>query len=39
VRSQTQWNQDTPWATWEVEQVALNVDVSARLGQFGGEAP
>jgi len=39
VRSQTQWKQDTPWATWEVEQVALNVDVSARLAQFGGDTP
>ena len=37
VRSQTQWNNDTPWATWEVEQVALNADVSARLAQFGGD--
>lgn len=37
VVSQTQWNDDPPWATWEVEQVALNVDVSARLAQFGGD--
>jgi hypothetical protein len=39
VRSQTQWKDDTPWATWEVEQVALNVDVSARFKQFGGDLP
>ncbi len=39
VRAQTQWNQDRPWATWEVEQVVLNVDVSARLARFGGDAP
>lgn len=39
VRSQTQWNEDTPWATWEVEQVVLNEDVSARLAQFGGDTP
>jgi len=37
VRSQTQWNDDTPWATWEVEQVIFNVDVSTRLAQFGGD--
>ncbi len=37
VRSQTQWNDNTPWATWEVEQVVLNVDVAARLAQFGGD--
>lgn len=39
VRSQTQWRDDAPWATWEVEQVVLNVDVSARLTQFGGDVP
>lgn len=39
VRAQTQWREDKPWATWEVEQVVLNVDVSARLAQFGGDAP
>jgi hypothetical protein len=37
VVSQTQWREDAPWATWEVEQVVLNVDVSARLAQFGGD--
>ncbi|MEO8391640.1 MAG: DUF6544 family protein [Chloroflexota bacterium] len=37
VRSQTQWNDDTPWATWEVEQIVFNVDVSARFKQFGGD--
>ncbi|MCS7070742.1 MAG: hypothetical protein NZM00_04500 [Anaerolinea sp.] len=36
IRSQTQWNDSTPWATWEVEQIALNVDVTPRLAQFGG---
>lgn len=39
VRSQTQWREDAPWATWEVEQVVLNVDVAARLAQFGGDTP
>lgn len=39
VRSQTQWKDDAPWANWEVEQVALNVDVTARLAQFGGDTP
>ncbi len=35
--SETWWNDDAPWATWEVEQVVYNVDVSARLAQFGGD--
>jgi hypothetical protein len=39
VRSQTQWRDDTPWATWDIENVALNVDVSTRLAQFGGDLP
>jgi hypothetical protein len=39
VRSQTQWNDAAPWATWEIEQVVLNADVSARIAQFGGDAP
>lgn len=38
VRSQTQWNENAPWATWEIEQVALNAAVAARLAQFGGDA-
>ncbi len=29
--------QFAPWATWEVEQVSLNVDVSVRFSQFGGD--
>jgi len=37
--SETWWNDDAPWATWEVEQVIYNVDVSARLAQFGGDVP
>jgi hypothetical protein len=37
VRSETQWNDDKPWATWVIEQVALNVDVAARFVQFGGD--
>ncbi len=36
VRVQTQWDDDTPWATWEIEQIALNVDVTARLARVGG---
>lgn len=39
VRSQTQWNDDAPWATWEVERIALNADTAARLAQFGGDVP
>lgn len=38
ARSQTQWKQDKPWATWEIEQVVLNVEVSSRLAQFGGDS-
>ena len=37
VLSNIQWNDDPPWATWEVEQVVYNVDVSKRLAQFGGD--
>jgi hypothetical protein len=37
VRSQTQWNDSPPWATWQIEQVALNVGVAARLAQFGND--
>ncbi|MBK9747627.1 MAG: hypothetical protein IPO91_12700 [Chloroflexi bacterium] len=39
VRAQTQWRADSPWATWEIEQIALNVDVAPRLAQFGGDVP
>lgn len=39
VRAETQWNDATPWATWNVEQVVVNVDVSARFAQFGGDIP
>jgi hypothetical protein len=39
TRSDVQWNDDTPWATWEVEQVVYNVDVTVRLAQFGGDVP
>ncbi|MBZ0297079.1 MAG: hypothetical protein K8L99_31250 [Anaerolineae bacterium] len=35
--AQTKWNDDPPWATWEIEQVVFNVDVSARFVQFGGD--
>ena len=37
VRAQTQWEDNAPWATWEVEQISFNVDISARLAQFGGD--
>lgn len=37
TRAETQWNDAKPWAKWEIEQVVLNVDVSARMAQFGGE--
>lgn len=32
-----QWGSDAPWATWHVETVSYNVDVSGRLAQFGGD--
>jgi len=32
-----QWGNDKPWATWHVENVLYNVDVSARLNQFSGD--
>lgn len=37
VIAETQWDDEPPWATWQVEQVALNLNVSARLAQFGGD--
>lgn len=37
--AQTQWDDAAPWAVWEVEQVVLNVDVSTRMSQFGGDVP
>jgi hypothetical protein len=36
LRSSTHWESDPAWATWEIEQVSLNVPVAARLDQFGG---
>ncbi len=38
-RAQTQWDDAAPWAIWEVEQVVLNVNVSTRMAQFGGDVP
>ena len=35
--SSLQWGNDAPWVTWRVEAVLYNVDVSARLAQFGGD--
>jgi hypothetical protein len=36
--SETQWgDQDDPWAVWRVESVIYNLDVSARMAQFGGD--
>lgn len=37
VRADLQWDDEAPWAKWEVEQVALNAEVDARLAQFGGK--
>jgi hypothetical protein len=37
VRTETQWDDDTPWATWELNNVVLNVDVAIRMAQFGGD--
>ncbi|NDJ53031.1 MAG: hypothetical protein GYB68_08115 [Chloroflexi bacterium] len=33
--SETQWNDDPPWAAWQLEQVAINVDVAERFERFG----
>ena len=35
--SETQWDDDKPWATWEIDQIVLNADVSARMSQFKGD--
>lgn len=37
IKAETQWSDDQPWASWEIEQVILNVDVSDRMNQFGGD--
>lgn len=38
TRSQTQWDDDAPWATWHVDQIVLNYDVTQRLAHFGTDA-
>jgi hypothetical protein len=35
--STLQWGSAAPWVEWHVETVLYNVNVSARLAQFGGE--
>lgn len=35
VAAETQWADQTPWATWYIEDIALNVDVQERLMRFG----
>jgi hypothetical protein len=35
--AEVQWDDDAPWSVWHVEGVLYNVNVSARMGQFGGE--
>ncbi len=35
--AETQWGDEKPWAVWHTEAVIYNLDVSARLNQFGGE--
>lgn len=37
LQSEIQWDEDAPWVQWELEQVAVNVPVEARLNQFGGD--
>jgi hypothetical protein len=39
TRAETQWNDDAPWALWQMEQVLYNVPVTNRLHQFGGDYP
>jgi hypothetical protein len=37
ARSSISWDDSAPWVVWDIDHVALNVDVSSRLAQFGGE--
>lgn len=39
VRAETQWQDDPPWASWQIENIAYNVPVANRFNQFGGEYP
>ena len=36
VVAESQWGTDDPWAVWRVEDVIYNLDVVARMEQFGG---
>ncbi|MDX2141186.1 MAG: DUF6544 family protein [Chloroflexota bacterium] len=36
VRSSIHWDDDAPWVMWDVEDVVLGANVSARLERFGG---
>jgi hypothetical protein len=35
--AELQWGNDDPWATWDVEAIRYNIDLSARFAQFGGD--
>ncbi|GIK29448.1 MAG: hypothetical protein J5J04_09340 [Anaerolineae bacterium] len=35
LTSTTQWGDAAPWATWEIDDVSLNVEVSERFAAFG----
>jgi hypothetical protein len=35
VKSSTQGDNDAPWAIWEIDEVILNAEVSARMAKFG----
>ncbi|HEX2907452.1 MAG TPA: DUF6544 family protein [Phototrophicaceae bacterium] len=37
IQAETQWDNDPPWAIWQVEQIVYNVPVAKRMNQFGGE--
>jgi len=36
VEAEIQWGHDKPWAQWHVRHILYNVDVAARLAEFGG---
>lgn len=37
VEAETQWDDNDPWAVWHIDDILYNVDVSARLAEFGGD--
>jgi len=37
VEAETQWDDNDPWAVWHIDDILYNIDVSARLAEFGGD--